>query len=76
MQGRDGGPPEVVRVCGCVGGEDGGFVGGVRCLCWREKKEEKGLQEREREWENDDVIVHCGGISWRRRSGRSCSWQC
>jgi len=41
-----------------------------------EKRRKRSLGEREREWENDDVIVHCGGISWRRRSGRSCSWQC
>ena len=28
MQGRDGGPPEVVRVCGRAGGEDSVFAGG------------------------------------------------
>jgi len=39
----------VVTVCGRARGEDDGFAGGVGCLWRREKEEERGLHERERE---------------------------
>jgi hypothetical protein len=41
----------VVTVCGRARGEDDGFAGGVGCLWRREKEEERGLHERERERE-------------------------
>jgi len=47
-QGRDGGPPEVVRVCGRAGGEDGVFAGGYRGggRCWSQREAENVAGER------------------------------
>jgi len=42
MQGKDGGPPEVVMVCGRAGGEDGVFAGGCSGggRRWSQREEE------------------------------------
>jgi len=54
MQGRDGEPPEVVRVCCRAGGEDGVFAGdcnggGRHWSQQEERRRRKFIGERERE---------------------------
>jgi hypothetical protein len=66
MQGRDGEPPEVVRVCGHTGGEDnvlaGGCNDGGRCRLWEEEEKQK----REKGWKEkrERVAVATWWLCW------------
>jgi len=71
MQGRDGEPPEVVRVCCRAGGEDGVFAGDCNGggRHWSQQEEirrRKFIGEREREKRCNYHVRWFDGFLWWR----------